>query len=639
MNKMVCGYSKDSRNIYTLLRWSFLFLLLVGTIYQGYLFLGDATKEITRVWKAIGGSRLWRSAYFSQNKRFADYVIFLNEIIPQNAKVVLPPEGIGPRLLGHVPYMQYFLMPREVINCSDGDTACLQRFSDNGAYIVIADSDFFPGSNPSLNANRLRMFDTDWGVFIPQGMQAGSTPIKSGFSSLTEVIKGLIYPGLWLVLLSLPGWILVRRILTFHSELTTAFVGVCLALGLFSFILYLCLLVNQFLSKGLLVIAMIVWWSLALLIWRRLPGPQRLSSHFHLDPWHIIFLSLVAVNAILAVGKSYFASDELIIWANKGYAIAEVGLKGGISKWGLSSWKYTLNIPILIAAFQEGSGDLLPASKLIFPLYYGATIVGIYSFLKRYVSQNTAGLATLAFSTTPLILHHATIGYANLPYAACFTLATTIALEELLENKPEYSIPRLLLAGVLFALGAWSRLEGIVVGLFFEIVLGFWYWRMKGRSWLSATFWLASPLVFLGLIWFSTSSLAYILPRSKSGVVNLALTQMLQGNFHLVELLYALRWLILSLSNFATWGVIGFAVLLVSWFPLKRDWRNPIRSVLFLCGGAVLITGLGTVYAASYSTGCDVSCWVSTGLDRYVLLGVALLYVESVRRALEKAVR
>jgi len=632
MNKTACGFSRPSRLLFTLLQWLSLLLLLAGTLYQGYRFLGVATREVPKVWKTIGGSRLWRSANYAQNKRFADYVIFLNETIPQKARVVLPPENIGPRLLGHVPYMQYFLMPREVLNCSEGEAACLQRFSENGAYVVVVNPDFFPGSNASQYTDRLRMFDMDWGVLLPQGTPDVSGWTESGFATLAEIVRQLLFPWLWLALLCLPGWILARRILTSHGELVVAFVGTCLGLGVLSFGLYIGLLFSQYLSRGLLMVVTVVWWALALSLWGRLPVPQRGSRHLRIDPWQIFILSLVLVNAFLAVGKSYFAADELIIWANKGYAIAEVGLSEGVSAWGLSSWKYTLNIPLLIAAFRQGFGDLLPASKVIFPLYYGALLVGIYTFLKQHTSPNVAGLATLAYGTTALILRHATIGYANLPFVACFVLATTLALEELQREGAGYSVPHLLLAGVLYALGAWSRVEGLVIGLLMGTIIAYCGWRAKGKSWLKAALWLAAPLALLSLVWLLTSDLAYTQPRTNSGVIITALAQMLQGNLHLVEGIYALRWLVSSLATFDTWGVIGLAVLLLSWLPLKKNRGNLVRWILWLCGGVVLLTGLGTVYASSYTTGCDVSCWVRTGLDRYVLLGVTLLYLESVRR-------
>lgn len=614
-----------------------LVLLLIGTLFQGYHLCRSFWQEVPAVWKTIGQSRLWRSANYAYNQRFAEYVVFLHQHIPAEARVVLPPSGSGPRLFSHTPWMQYFLLPRQVVNCSSDGPSCQQRFAGSDAYLLVVDPQHFPGELDEGLQPRLHMFDQDWGLLLPDGVSGVISWNDRGFKSLSQIAIQLPLPLLWLALLGLPAWLLLRSILVQWGEWAVLLTGLCLGLGVFTFSLFLFLLFIQTINAVLIWGLAIAWAAIALCLWRRYTVSASVPVHFIPDGWQAAILLLTVFNIYLAIGKSYYASDELIIWANKGYAIAEQGLSRGLSLWGLGSWKYTLNIPLLIAAFEKGFGDLLPQSKLIFPLYAASLLFCMYIFLQRYVRRDIAGLAAFAFGTSTIILRHSQIGYANMAFSAQLVMAVVLLIESLESQQAAIHKPRLLLAGSLFALAAWNRAEGFVISLVLIALFATLGWRKNGRQWLPQVLWAAVPILLVSLVWLLTSDLAYSLPRANSGALANATAQLLRGNFHLNEARYAVSSLLGFLLDFSTWGVIGYGVLFFSWLPRKTSSTN-LACLLLWCGGAlVIMIALGTIYATSYNGGCDVSCWVNSGLERYIMPGVALLWMESVRRLFSPA--
>ena len=146
--------------------------LVAGILFQGWDLLDAAIQDLIQVRNAIGQSGLWRSANFAQGQRFANYIRFLHENIPEDGRVVLPPEGIGPKSISTTPYMQFFLAPRQVINCTEPD--CLENLSTENTYILAVRN--FPGQALSSTGGEVHMFDDQWGVVLPKDAQPGIDP-------------------------------------------------------------------------------------------------------------------------------------------------------------------------------------------------------------------------------------------------------------------------------------------------------------------------------------------------------------------------------------------------------------------------------------------------------------------------------
>jgi multidrug transporter EmrE-like cation transporter len=149
-------------------------------------------------------------------------------------------------------------------------------------------------------------------------------------------------------------------------------------------------------------------------------GRSRLPSQFS-PRIAAVLLSLTCLSlavAYISIERSYSTWDAIAIWSIKGYGIAKEGTIFAAARWGGQGLAYPLNLPIQISLFRLFSGDWLPGSKLIFPIYYLALTLGAFSLLQQRLGWKRAGLGALILAATPIILQHGTLGYANLPFTA-----------------------------------------------------------------------------------------------------------------------------------------------------------------------------------------------------------------------------
>src|SRR3970040_1596483 len=72
-----------------------------------------------KVWEVRHLSAVDRSAEIAFGSEFARYIRFLREAVPEDARVLVPPFDWEP-VFGNIGLMQYFLFPREVVNCPNG---------------------------------------------------------------------------------------------------------------------------------------------------------------------------------------------------------------------------------------------------------------------------------------------------------------------------------------------------------------------------------------------------------------------------------------------------------------------------------------------------------------------------------------
>lgn len=166
-------------------------------------------------------------------------------------------------------------------------------------------------------------------------------------------------------------------------------------------------------------------------------------------------LAFWAWGSWLAVERSYSAWDAAAIWSVKGYGIAQQGTV--FAGWGAHGLSYPLNLPLQIAFHQLVNGDLLPGSKLLYPVYLLSLLAAALGFWRSFgVRPWTALLCVLLIGTVPVVFEHATNGYADLPFAVYLALATMMALESAASDDRR----GLVLAGLLLGLAVWTRLEG-----------------------------------------------------------------------------------------------------------------------------------------------------------------------------------
>jgi hypothetical protein len=623
----------------------FLLLLIGGVLYQGYNLLPGIRQELLEVRGAIGQSGLWRSAYFFREEQFANFIKFIHLNTPENARIVLPPRNSSPAVLSTTPLMQFFLAPREVINCPD--LACYTDLSLQNTYFLFVDPSQI--ASMGFGQQQLRMFNRDWGVILPENAQPGSYDSMPVFTSLAEITQIAFLPVLWLVILTSIGVLIIQRLAPGMTFLAKAGLGYGLSLGCFTLLVSMASMLGLALDRSLLIgiTGILLLVSLAIFFLGRKPGEISLRAPlvtlrmFRLDIWPVVFILLGGAAALISLGKGYHTTDAMMLWGAKGYGIASDSTILSVTSWGTNTVPYPLHIPVLIANFRELtsagglSAEVLPASKLVFSGYYLGLILVAYSTLIQIgVKRLIAGLGVLLLATVPLIFRHATIGYANLPLsyylvAAISLLAISFETRESLESEK-----LAFLSGLLFVLAAWTRPESLIFSwVCIGVVLCLVYLRKwEPFSWRK-TLLLIAPLGIYGLFWWLVKNLVYASLEGRPNLTSEALAQAIKGNFHLNEILYIIQNLFIRLASLSDWGVMGFGLILLLGAALFFPKPQRRASTILLVSGllyTVFITGM--YYLTSFDNKHDLSWWVSTGLERMLFPAIILLWLGAISR-------
>jgi len=139
---------------------------------------------------------------------------------------------------------------------------------------------------------------------------------------------------------------------------------------------------------------------------------------------------------------------------------------------------------------------------------------------------------------------------------------------------------------------------------------------------------LLTPLLVYTAFWVVASRAIYPPTARNSELVGTAIQQLTQGNLHLAELVYILRYFITQLFTASIWGVVGPGLLLLPWLVLRTPAaRRPIWLFALSAGLICVLLILGIYQLASYDPAQDISWWVSTGLERMALPGIVLLWL------------
>jgi len=606
-----------------------LIVLVVGIIVQVVYLWGVFVPDVVSIRSNLGRSSIWRGANFNQSGKVADFLVFLNQNIPENARVVLPTLGSDRKLLT-TPYMQFFLAPREVINCQNVD--CLQTVVGANTYIVIVGQ--LPESVTADHATL--MFDENWGVLLPESHLATDQPSTvQDFNSVAEFLGRSVWPLLWLALLTLVGTITVVVGLPGNPKILQVSLGYGVGLGIFSLAMALVSLLGVPLTQEIVILTTIILLPIALIIlWfgRRHIKVSNSSENraivkpkFDLIPF--IFVGIGLLTVLLGVGKGYHWIDAIQIWGVKGYGIAVDGTIDQVTRWGTNTLGYPLHIPILIAAFSLLFGDILPASKMIFAGYYLALMLLLYAFLLEIsVRRWLSGLAVLLLMLTPLIFRHATIGYANLPLS--FYLVAGIGVF-ILAIESKFTKRNLFLSGIFFVCAAWTRSEGLNLALGAMLILTIVSITSKSSSFRrQEIIFFFLPVILYLVFWQITKAQIYPDPFRNSDLFSRAFNHLKQGDLHFEAIFYILAYFAQELLSLRIFGVVGL-ILLFSTLLVIVPRKNVPRTtwILITVGGMWVAMIVGMYYLLSFSSSHDLSWWVTSGFDRMVLPGLILLFL------------
>ena len=325
----------------------------------------------------------------------------------------------------------------------------------------------------------------------------------------------------------------------------------------------------------------------------------------------ILFLCFLVI-AHLSVTRSYSTWDEIGIWGIKGYGIAKEGTIFAGERWGSHGLTYPLNIPLQISIFRLLDGDVLPGSKLIFPMYFISLILGAYQFWKNHTEWKFAAMGALLLASLPIVFEHGTIGYANLPFAAYLVLGLLHVLEGISSGDARGQI----LGGFLLGLATWTRPEGIFLVIFSlgAVLIGSRALKF-GEIRLFAVL---SPVLLIAGIWqgFSASI-------GSQGLVGSALQSAWrswsQMEFHPGALYWTARYLARQSLELKIWGVLVPLILLVlaANFRKLRPREYPLPFLLLAAG--TVVGGAVALYYYLASFVSDLVYLLGTSFNRLFL--------------------
>jgi len=141
---------------------------VVALLAQGVLlFEGTLGPLARRVWDVRQDPPLERSARLAFGDSFAGFILFLREEVPEGSRLVVPPKALIPDY-GDIGLMQYFLAPRQIVDCPAGPDlpSCVASMDGNKTYILAIPK--FPPRDSIPENKVFREYVEGFGVYAPR---------------------------------------------------------------------------------------------------------------------------------------------------------------------------------------------------------------------------------------------------------------------------------------------------------------------------------------------------------------------------------------------------------------------------------------------------------------------------------------
>jgi len=572
---------------------------------------------------------LWRSARFARSNNFADYILFLREQIPEDARVVIPPEKAANWALTNSPHMQFFLAPREVKNCTTLDCGKAFLKQDN-TYILIIGLDTFPGEEIRGQSNHIRMHNDTWGVYGPaEGLGNGSRHPYIG--SLWGFFEMVVFPLFVILVILVIGFIVSSQIFPDESVWLRVGLGYGLVLGSYSMIAYFVRLIFPEISLKYLFFGFISLMCIFTLIrlqnWNRVEryGIKRLKDN--LSIWVVVIVGLGVLYGVLAVGSGFHATDAIVLWGVKGQGIAYKGFDV-IPRWGTNTTNYPLQIPMLVATFSQAFGDSLPIAKIVFPLFYFCLGLIMFGSLSKKIQEDRAGLVTLIFMLSPILVRHARIGYANLALTYYFIIGVILFSSFLIVSGNKSRIWYQSMSAVFFVFAVWTRPEGVWLVLVTWVVFFVVYqiYQIPSPSKLSLLSIIFPAIVFWG-VWKLTST-PFQVENGIEKVIRGFMVSISTGDFRLQNLGTIVWFLIQQVFNVQSWAIIGIFTTIAA-IQRIRGYHSSLKQIyVFIHFGLIsLFIVVGMYYVFAFDPQYDIQWWLGSGFNRMALPALTMTWL------------
>jgi hypothetical protein len=451
---------------------------------------------------------------------------------------------------------------------------------------------------------------------------------------LISIVLGVVVLASFSVL----GFVVLRVVLEAPDRLTSIGLSIPVGSGILTWFLFImswagipltaltCAVVWLLLVGLCLGLLRLGWPRAEVHRWVRPADQGRLDRWVRRATWSV-FGFLIGLAVFLSVGNAFGSWDAVAIWASKGLGIVSEKTIFAGEIWGAWGLAYPLNIPLQIGLFQIFGQDLLPLSKVIFPIYLASLGIGAYRFWRlQGVGGLLAGLGLTFLASVPIFFLHGTEGYANLPLTAYLVQAVLWGMLGLSTDDRR----TLLMSGVLLGLASWTRAEAVgyclaaVVGL----TVSFW---LAGRRSFHIVWWLA-PLAVLAGVWFifgwgnvNSSHLGGAMRTFRSGILG--------GELHLRELYLIPRLLYDRAQELTRWGFLFevAAVLVLARIHMVNPRRHPVIFSSFVVTALVSTAVVGIWYVRSYSLSSTYITVLNRSFDRAFFPAAALMVITGIR--------
>ena len=637
--------SSSPSSIRRLLPWALLGAVAVAQIYL--VFSSYGIQWLKAAWRTRNLEAETRSARFLLGRRAANYLQFLEDQVPESVPIVLP-YRVGE--FSQQSLMQFFLMPRGIPGCGcEGDKLdemsseciqCLRR--EDLAVPAIGE---FPPKEALAGAKNLVPHDEDtgWfhGVYLSDRIALASDQGR-GDSALPVLLAipldVLIYAGMFLLgalavgaTTQTPNW----------GDILASSIPV--GMGLWTVTLFLVGWAGITISRSTILVTFLL--VAGILSWVRYRMSGSLSPFPSINvrqlkmklnrgqtTWIAAFIGvavLALIAGVISIGRGYSTVDGIANWAIKGYAIAEEGSIFAGGALGNHSLAYPQNIHLAVAIFKVMDGDVLPGSKLMFPLLALSLTIGCYVFWRRAGVQKTASsLATLALASLPLLFRHSTIGFANAPFTAYIVLGILyIALGAQDDNRSS-----LIIGSLMLGFAAWTRPEGVGYSLLIllSLVVGFWLLQRRVMPLPAATI----PLVLISAMWLAFGS-RYVAEDEVGRLLGRFVPEVISGNIRMEPLSTVLRFAAENALKFRSWGLLLISVPLMGVIGLgrARDSWSTSAILVGIAGLVALTIPLAMFYVAGYTPDYSVG-FLELSFERAMMPAAIALFWAAVALAL-----
>ena len=594
---------------------------------------------LKRTWRNISLPSMERNALFLFGGKGADFLELISLSVPLDKPVVVP-EGYGE--FSQQSILQFFLMPRGIPGCYCNEYLSRDYISEECRSCLLKPRHsipaigLFPPDELLAAEKNFIPFDPNWyrGIYVPPSSPRIDAEVFIEMD--TSLTTAFVLDILTILLIFLLGASIALTIDKSTQWIDLIAVGIPIGGGILSWVVFIESWIGIPISLPVYIFSWLGIFLLVLLIRKTLLKKKELigwpdlnlrrsgvwlRNHPHLLAIILVVVFLFLTSFVISIGRSYSIFDGIVNWALKGYGIALEGTVFAGQKWGGHSLEYPQNIHLLIALFRILDGDVLPGSKMLFPLFTLSLISGCYSLWRTVgIKIEHAILGMLIVFSIPFLFLHSTIGWGNLIFSTYLVLAVCYFVVGIQLNQPS----KFLVAGFLLSFAVWTRPEGIGYVLLLGILFIGVRWASR-KSRISEYVWLF-PITLVSVSWLGFSSRS--LSRGEiGGVLDAFINNLIAGNLRFDPLRNIIGYAYEQYTAIDTWGFVYYLIVLFIGLSFLRisSWRNPSIILTAVAGLIALAVPFFMFYAAAYSKS-DMSTFLWASFNRAQFPSVILLF-------------